>query len=708
MKTKIVNEPLRLAMEFSCFTNRSLFVTGKAGTGKTTFLSLLREQCSKKLVVVAPTGIAAVNAGGITIHSFFQFPFEILEERFFNESFPIYNEEKRSVMRELELLIIDEVSMVRADVMDGIDRVLRHYRNTPATPFGGVQLVLVGDLFQLAPILDERSSAILSKYYASPFFYESYSVKRLRYIVIELTSVYRQADDRFIGLLSSIRENTCSDEDFRLLNERWIGNNLSPSEAVFLTTHRATAETLNNKALKGIDDILVTMEAIIEGEFSEIVDPVPRRLELKIGAHIIFTKNDASEKREYFNGKAGIIAKIGDDKLMISIASGEMIELERAVWINRGFQRNSTTGEFELVELGTFRQFPVLLAWAITIHKSQGMTFDKAVIDANEAFATGQVYVALSRLRTLDGIFLKEPLDRSAILIDSRILAFYNQIKSREPSANDLAEAKVEFQHELLIRLLRFEKCHESIESFVEKYPGLPFSKTWETVTNSLQSLASTFERQILGLLAVADQDQYRAVGVRVHQAIAYFSNLLTLEMTDPLHQFAATTTDTIKNRPVILELNRMLNLLETKKWELTTAGRVATALGDGQDTPVIVDMISRQRKGISSLSLEMKRVEPKSGKPSTQEKTLALFLKGLDINMIANKRNLSAGIIENHLTGFLKTGEIRLHQLVNPQKAERIAALSRERPDWSVHELRLALGAEVSFGEIRAVLETM
>jgi PIF1-like helicase/Helix-turn-helix domain len=708
MRDKLNGDPWQLALEFSCFTGRSLFVTGRAGTGKTTFLSTVREQCRKKMLVLAPTGVAAVNAAGLTIHSFFQFSSDILDEHFFDKSFPVYNAEKRRVIQELELLVIDEVSMVRADVIDAIDRVLRHYRNKTSVPFGGVQLLLVGDLFQLSPVLDDQASDRLEKLYSSPFFFEARSIRELNYLVIELISVFRQADGRFIALLNAIRNSTCSDQELQVLNERCISNHLPSKDCVFLTTHRITAEAFNKKALDQIGSPTVLKEAIIEGEFPHGSDPAPRRLELKIGARVIFTKNDTAEKKEYFNGKAGVIEQIAEDKLVIRVSTGPNIELERSAWINRGARYNSSKGEFEWLELGTFRQFPVLLAWAVTIHKSQGMTFDKAVIDAGNAFAPGQVYVALSRLRTLDGLFLKEPLTRAAILTDPRIVAFYKQADHQQATDNDLARGKVAFRHELLIRLFQFERCEESILTFVGSHSGTEIAAAWEQAISSLKEVSSRFERQLWELLARVGDDKYRTVYARVEQAVQYFSEQLFTQLADPLYTFAGTLKNTKKNEPLVAELNRLFNVLEEKKREWQTGLQVADGLMKGTDTAGLVDMISRQDDGFSPATLAIKQKEPKGNSQTTQQKTLALFKKGLGLEEIAQKRNLAQGLVEDHLNSFLKTGEVRLDQLVTPEKVDRITALRRQNPGWSVHELRLVLGSDVSFGEIRAVLRAL
>lgn len=708
MNNKPESDPLRLAMEFSCFTSRSLFVTGRAGTGKTTFLSAVRERSRKKMIVVAPTGIAAVNASGVTIHSFFQFPSVLLNEEFFKEAFPVYDADKRNLIRGLELLIIDEISMVRADVMDAIDRVLRHYRGTLSVPFGGVQLLMLGDLFQLPPVVDDRSGGAFNRVYSTPFFFSSRSVRELDYLVIELSQVFRQADDRFVALLSAIRTNSISEADMHLLNERCFKNGKVPADAVFLTTHRTTADDLNSAALDKLEGSVVELEAVIEGEFPGSLDPSPRCLRLKPGAQIIFTKNDASEENEYYNGKAGVIKEIGSDRLMIAINNDRIIELERSAWVNRGLKADPLTGTIGWVELGVFRQYPVRLAWAVTIHKCQGMTFDKAVIDARNAFAPGQVYVALSRLRTLDGLFLKAPLTAESIQTDSRVVDFFARAIDRQATAQELVVANTQFRHAQVIRLMQLDRCAEIIQDFVDGHKELAIAGPWAAAIGPLRDVAARFERQLTSLFELAGLDRYESVLTRIELAVQYFMTQISGQLIAPLHVFAETLTNVRKNEVLIRELNDLLNVLEMKKGQYQTGLLVARALADGVDTARLVNMVDQQQEEVFLLELKVKAAPPKEKGPTTQQKTLVMFQKGFGLEEIAQKRKIPIGVVEDHLVSFILSGEIRLDQLVTREKLARIAAMQDEHPDWSVHQLKYALGQDISFGEIRAVLAGM
>lgn len=700
--------PFQLAMEFACITSQSIFVTGKAGTGKTTFLKSVRENCKKKLVVLAPTGIAAVNADGITIHSFFQFPFEILNESFFQESMPVYKAEKLKLIQELELLVIDEISMVRADVIDAIDVVLRHYRKKPLVPFGGVQLVLIGDLFQLSPVLSDQAAEELKKLYSAPFFFEAHSIRKLNYLIIELPTVFRQHDDVFIALLNAVRNNNCSEHDLKLLNERCVTEDNLPVEYIYLTTHKLDAENLNKKALNQIHSPLVVLSAKVEGEFPESSDPAPRRLEIKIGARIIFAKNDNSEKKEFFNGKAGIVEQIGDEKIIIRVDGDQLIELERATWINRGARFDSLTGKIQSTELGSFSQFPIQLAWAITIHKSQGMTFEKAVVDATNAFAPGQVYVALSRLRSLEGLLLRKPLSNASIQTDQRIVAFHQRESKNHVTQHYLIVEKIKFRHNLLINLLSFERFSEAIESFKKNYNDMAFASSCENAVSELTKVSEKFNVQLEGMLSAAYLDQYRSTCSRVEQAVNYFIEKITSQLIHPIKEFALTVKDIKKNEQLIVDLNNLFNLFEARKRELSTGLRVANGLMKAMETGELMEMIYTQHQGSQLFELEIKKKESKTNNSNTQIKTLSLFQKGFSVDEIAQKRNLPRGVVEDHLNSFLKSGEISLHQLVSPEKVELIAEMRRQQPGWSVHEIRLALGTGISFGEIRAVLETM
>lgn len=701
-------DPIELSIEFGHFTNRSLFITGKAGTGKTTFLNAFREHCQKKILVVAPTGIAAVNAGGLTIHSYFQFPPGMLDDAFFDMSMPTYSQEKRRLIRELDVLVIDEISMVRADVIDGIDKVLRYYRKNDAVPFGGIQLIMLGDLYQLSPIVGDNDLSVIQKRYASPFFFSANAIKHLHYFVIEYTKIYRQSDSNFINLLNAIRQNSCSEEELAVLNSRCIPLEGNYNEYIFLTTHRLTAETINKNSLGQLNSQMTTLSAIVEGEFPEGSDPAPRNLQLKVGARIIFLKNDNSEKKEYFNGKAGIIDEIEEDKLKVKVSTHEIVELGRATWINRGAKFNILNSKIEMTELGSFRQFPVRLAWAITIHKSQGMTFEKAVIDARNSFAPGQVYVALSRLKSFDGLILKEPITREAIQTDPAILAYHQGFENRRITISDLNADKISFRHELLTSLLNFKVFCESVQAFVGKNNTFSIVDDFTEVNGHLKNISEKFQYEIGSLYATTSGDRYQKLATRIEQAVSYYFKTITEKLIGPLQQFASTLPELKKNESFIIELNLLYHLFQAKNRELQTSLQIAKGFRDGSNTSELLQLIRKQHENVEPLVLQTKKREQKGTGQGTQMKTLSFFQKGLTIEDIAAKRKLNKGIIEDHLTSFIKTGEITLNQLVGPEKVALITGLRHRYPDWSVHELRRKLGSDFSFGEIRAVLETL
>ena len=415
-----------LAEEFIRKTSRSLFLTGKAGTGKTTFLRHIKETSRKATVIVAPTGVAAINAGGTTIHSFFQLPFSPfipVEIRGSEQSADMSDKyallknlrvesEKRNIFRGLELLIIDEVSMVRCDILDAIDTILRHFRRKPFAPFGGVQVLLIGDLFQLPPVVPEGDWEILKMYYEGPFFFHSKVMQQSRPLYLELKKIYRQTDERFISILNSIRDNTIEEDDLIMLNERYIPH-FEPGDDenyIILTTHNHKADAINSNKLSRLDTSLFQFQGEMEGEFPERIFPTDRILNLKVGAQVMFIRNDAEKVRRYYNGKIGRIKRIADDKIVVHFPNEtNEIELEKEKWHNIRYAVNSESGQLEEEIIGTFTQYAIRLAWAVTIHKSQGLTFDRVVIDAVDSFAPGQVYVAAESLYFVAGYCVVHP-----------------------------------------------------------------------------------------------------------------------------------------------------------------------------------------------------------------------------------------------------------------------------------------------------------
>lgn len=440
------NEEFRHAAEIAEYTNKLLFVTGKAGTGKTTFLKYLTSTTKKNMVVLAPTGVAAVNAGGQTIHSFFNikpsiyFPGDKRLRTFAAAEDPDrsviqdhfrYNRDKLDVIRGLELLVIDEISMVRCDLLDVIDRLLRVFRKREFTPFGGVQLILIGDTFQLPPIVNQGDWSILGRFYDSPFFFSSRVMQQQKPIYIELKKIYRQTEQDFIDLLNRVRINNLNHNDIQLLNSRYL-HGFSPEEEddyIILATHNRMVEDTNNRRLSEIDEPIYRFEASVVGQFPENSYPADYTLKLKEGAQVMFLRNDRNKR--YYNGKIGHVVEISEEGLFVALPEGEIIEVEREEWANIRYTWDN--GESKVVEeiIGSFVQYPLKLAWAITVHKSQGLTFEKIIADLEEAFAPGQVYVALSRCTSFSGLLLKTPLNARSIKTDPVVLEF---AKNETPS----------------------------------------------------------------------------------------------------------------------------------------------------------------------------------------------------------------------------------------------------------------------------------
>lgn len=479
----ISNPQLKLAFDFLEYTDRNVFLTGKAGTGKTTFLHNLRKRSMKRMVVVAPTGVAAINAGGVTVHSFFQISFgpqipfdnnDLINKpegtQLQNPGAEVkkFNRNKIDLIKALDLLVIDEISMVRADLLDAIDRVLRRFKNRHK-PFGGVQLLMIGDLQQLAPVVKEHEWEILKNYYTTSFFFGSRALQQTNFISIELKHIYRQKDDKFIEILNKIRDNKLDKATMDELNKRYIPGYSSNAEEgyIILTTHNAQAHKINETKLNKLDTKSFTFTATVEGEFPEYSYPTDFELTLKKGAQVMFVKNDASPEKQYYNGKIGKITEISEGIVSVECPGDrEPILVQAVEWENMKYSIEEATALVEETIIGKFIQYPLKLAWAITIHKSQGLTFDKAVIDANLAFAHGQVYVALSRCKTLDGMILNSPLSQRGIISDSTISSFNKETEQNQPNEELLNQSKKNYNRILLLELFDFRSIQNQLFYF--------------------------------------------------------------------------------------------------------------------------------------------------------------------------------------------------------------------------------------------------
>ncbi|TKC10514.1 hypothetical protein FA048_10035 [Pedobacter polaris] len=463
-------EPLHeLILDFIEKTNRPIFMTGKAGTGKTTFLRHIRSSTKKNLAVVAPTAVAAINAGGVTIHSFFQVPFGPLlppspQETIFTEfSGKSFGAEKAKLIKCLDLLIIDEISMVRADTLDYIDRALRFVKGN-SQPFGGVQLLMIGDLYQLPPVF-QNDWHLLGKFYNGPYFFDSLIFRAFPLLTFELTKVHRQSDPTFIEILNEIRNGSISDTLLQKLNAHYQQNPNSGELAdhVTLTTHNPLVKKINEERLANLAGDTHTFKAKITGDFPKEAFPTEEELVLKAGAMVMFIKNDSSGKKQFYNGRTAKVDSINGEIISLTfLDDGSTFEATQEIWENTKYALSETDQKITQTSAGTFSQFPLRLAWAITIHKSQGLTFDKAVIDVGAAFAHGQTYVALSRCRTLDGLILKEKVDSKNIITDPSVAAFMKKAQAQSPDQHSLQQLLVAAELETLVDCFDFNPITET------------------------------------------------------------------------------------------------------------------------------------------------------------------------------------------------------------------------------------------------------
>lgn len=553
------NAQLDLAFNFVQFTDKNIFLTGKAGTGKTTFLHQLKKNTPKRMVVVAPTGVAAINAGGVTINSFFQLPFGPYipqnpgsPER--NTQQKRFNKDKINLIRSLDLLVIDEISMVRADTLDHIDEVMRRYKNH-GKPFGGVQLLMIGDLHQLSPVVKDEDWKILKDFYPNLYFFSSRALQNSSPVSIELKHIYRQADTKFIDLLNSVRQNQIDENILLRLNQRYIPNfNPSDDEGyITLTTHNKSAQEINDKKLGEIDKPVRRFNALIRDDFPEYSYPTVSELELKTGAQVMFVKNDPSRERQYYNGKIGLVTQISDDLIYVKCPGESEIAVGQVEWTNIKYELNSQTKEVSEKIAGTFTQYPLKLAWAITIHKSQGLTFEKAVIDANLAFAHGQVYVALSRCKSFEGMVLRSPISFNSVKTDGTVSEYTKNADNNQPGEEQLTASRIAFQQSLLYELFdlngikshlfQLKKITEDHHSIFD--PGI--SDDLDTIKSAAEKevyeIAAAFNKQLARLLTQNDiPEDNQEIQTRVRKASVYFSEKLSSMFIQPL---AKLNTDT-------------------------------------------------------------------------------------------------------------------------------------------------------------------
>lgn len=684
------NIELNTAWEFVEKTGKSVFLTGKAGTGKTTFLKRVVEESKKRVVVVAPTGIAAINAGGVTIHSFFQLPLHPFIPGMKIESKFAFSKEKRSIIKTIDILIIDEISMVRSDLLDAIDSVLRRFRNRHK-PFGGVQLLMIGDLQQLSPVVTDEDVQFLSQYYPSPYFFGSHALARTDYVTIELKEVYRQQDAVFISMLNAVRGGRPSIEVIRALNSRYCPGFVPPPDEGYirLTTHNHIADEYNSRQLSLIDDQAHSFEAEVSGNFPESSYPVDFRLELKAGAQVMFVKNDPSSDKRYYNGKIGIVTDFYEEYIMVQCpGEDEKIAVEPLEWENSRYVINEQTQEMESEVIGIFRQYPLRLAWAITIHKSQGLTFDKAIIDAASAFASGQVYVALSRCSTLEGMVLATPLRQDAVITDLRVEDYIEgQEAAAVRSLSRLDSIKEEYYKELLGELFDFNELaslQKRMLGVCKDFPSgsvVGLAQKHNDILNDLGDMVVPVGIKWQKIIAQKPFEEIVSseFRLRIRNGCSYFLEQINTAYGDFLEKTADIKAE---NKELLKRYGNIWNDLD---FELKVIRNLLKAMSVQDFTTddylrerqIAVyeasDFVPKQLKTPKKTGRTSEKKPVKEKKEDTKVTTFKLYKQGHSIKEIAKERDLNQQTIVRHLAHYVAKGMLAVEEFVPEAKADAV-----------------------------------
>ncbi len=737
------NDPIKLAAALVNRTSKNIFLTGKAGTGKTTFLKELAEETHKNYMIVAPTGIAALNAGGATIHSQFSLPFGSFipapnyrlnpaqERGFFTREILFRNNSlskvKKHVLQTLELLIIDEVSMLRADILDAIDLRLKSAKNIWDRPFGGVQLLFIGDLFQLPPIVKDEQRPILQQYYTNAYFYHSIALKQSGLVYVELRKIFRQSEGIFIDILNNLRQNRITADDRDVLNQHHDPDAKAPEGVITLATHNRQVDEINQSSLAALEGKLHTYRAKIEDDFPESMYPCERELELKVGAQVMFVRNDSSQDKRFFNGKIAKVVHLEEDEITV-ILDGEEDEfyVPKETWENTKYAVEDDSLSPELEVLGTFTQFPLKLAWAVTIHKSQGLTFDKAIIDIGRAFAPGQVYVALSRLRSLDGLILKTPIPLSGVQSDPDVVHFSEDRRKNTNHVKELKTGQESYAKQLVLEAFDFNALKRLLSKTIDKWQKpLPFHlermskwpEQWLVSVNELMKVGANFQGQLFRLSVEADGEKLIE---RLEKGTEYFEDELK-KIFISLYAFRADISRAKGIKQMTNDLEEVDQYLLQKWKRISEVLKRVKALYSGKeiekntkDERRIIEwrkeIIQRERtRALEDVELGAKggrkRKKPgklKSGK-STYDETFELYDTGLSVSEIAERRDLTETTVLGHMARGISQDRVDIHKLIEPEKLE---AIVKTYPGGTgLTEWRDATDKKYSYQELRLVL---
>ncbi|MCF8459823.1 MAG: helix-turn-helix domain-containing protein [Flavobacteriales bacterium] len=736
-----------LAAQFVNSTDKHVFLTGKAGTGKTTFLRQLAASTHKRHVILAPTGIAALNANGVTIHSQFLLPFgTYLPDRNLPAELPggtnFYtqqtlvrrhplNSKRRDVLRNIDLLIIDEVSMLRADLLDAIDARLRFVKRNHRLPFGGVQLLMIGDMYQLPPIVKDHEWSKMRDYYASQHFFEARALKESGFVYVELDKIFRQRDDAFIAILNNLRNNTITSNDIQTLNEHYREERDVPENVVTLTTHNYKADNLNRMALDKLEGETFYFQADVKNDFPDHIFPVAESLELKKGARVMFVKNDA-EGDAYYNGKLATVSSINEEEIEVLMdGASEPYVLKQEKWENKKYTVDETVKDLKEEVIGQFFQYPIKLAWAITVHKSQGLTFEKAVVDVGQAFAPGQVYVALSRLTSLDGLVLRTKIDPSVVSTDEQVVEFGKTKERQEPLPNILRNEQRNYLANLLANTFEFDEVTQTIQRILQKHDTVGQFEDSE-MRSALDVLSGNMKAQTANTLKFVQQlhfclqeNDHQRLFERIEKGSKYYiefveTNLrLLLKHIEEVKQFSRTKT--------YLDALVEIDLILMKKWEqMDKAHQVAQCIIEGREIKPNLERDTERnllrRKLTSAAATEAennpKNTKTKSGKTRKEKKekgskpekgatyqlTYGLANQGLSIAKIAEAREMALTTIEGHIARGIQEKELTINKFMEEDDRETIEMVMKDNKSANSGEIYAKLNGKFSYGQIRMV----